>query len=49
MNAGPSASAGDAGGLDRGTLAIAWVVVVGAIMAILDMTVVNAVIDHLHA
>ena len=47
MNAAPSSSAGDAGGLDRGTLAIAWVVVVGAIMAILDMTVVNVAIDHL--
>ena len=32
MNAAPSSSAGDAGGLDRGTLAIGWVVVVGATM-----------------
>lgn len=42
-----SSSAGGVGGLDRGTLAIAWVVVLGAIMAILDTTVVNVAIDHL--
>jgi len=42
-----SATTGDADGLDRGTLAIAWVVVLGAIMAILDTTVVNVAIDHL--
>ena len=36
-----------AGGLDRATLAIAWVVVLGAVMAILDTTVVNVAIDHL--
>jgi EmrB/QacA subfamily drug resistance transporter len=42
-----SPSAGGAGGLDRATLAIAWVVVLGAIMAILDTTVVNVAIDRL--
>ena len=46
MSSSSSASPG-AGGLDRATLAIAWVVVVGAIMAILDTTVVNVAIDHL--
>lgn len=48
MSSSPSSSASaGAGGLDRGTLAIAWVVVLGAIMAILDTTVVNVAIDHL--
>ena len=38
---------GGVGGLDRGTLAIASVVVLGSIMAILDTTVVNVAINHL--
>jgi EmrB/QacA subfamily drug resistance transporter len=33
--------------LDKGIMAIAWVVVLGAIMAILDTTVVNVAINHL--
>jgi EmrB/QacA subfamily drug resistance transporter len=40
-------AAGSVGGLDRGTLAIASVVVLGSIMAILDTTVVNVAINHL--
>ncbi|MFI0371816.1 DHA2 family efflux MFS transporter permease subunit [Actinomadura sp. 1N219] len=35
------------GGLDRGVLAVAGVVIVGAIMAILDVTVVNVAINDL--
>jgi EmrB/QacA subfamily drug resistance transporter len=34
-------------GLDRGVLAVAMVVVLGAIMSILDVTVVNVAINHL--
>ena len=34
-------------GLDRGVLAVAAVVVLGAIMSILDTTVVNVAISHL--
>jgi len=47
MSSSSSSAGAGAGGLDRGTLAIAWVVVIGAIMAILDTTVVNVAIDHL--
>jgi EmrB/QacA subfamily drug resistance transporter len=47
MSDSTSPASTGAGGLDRATLAIAWVVVVGAIMAILDTTVVNVAIDHL--
>jgi EmrB/QacA subfamily drug resistance transporter len=36
-----------AGGLDRGVLAIAGVVVLGAVMSILDTTIVNVAIDAL--
>jgi EmrB/QacA subfamily drug resistance transporter len=43
----PTTPSAGAGGLDRGTLAIASVVVLGAIMAILDTTVVNVAINHL--
>jgi EmrB/QacA subfamily drug resistance transporter len=45
----PTSSGADTGvgGLDRGTLAIASVVVLGSIMAILDTTVVNVAIQHL--
>ena len=42
-----SASSTGVGGLDRGVLSIASVVVLGAIMAILDTTVVNVAIDRL--
>jgi MFS family permease len=41
----PSSGAGDK--LDRGVLAIASVVVLGAIMSILDVTVVNVAINTL--
>jgi MFS family permease len=34
-------------GLDRETLVVAGVVILGAIMSILDTTVVNVAIDHL--
>jgi len=34
-------------GLDKGLMMIAWVVVLGSIMAILDTTVVNVAINHL--
>ena len=34
-------------GLDRGTLIVAGVVILGAVMSILDTTVVNVAIDHL--
>ncbi len=40
-----STSQGD--GLDRGTLVVAGVVLLGAVMSILDTTVVNVAIDHL--
>ncbi|MGK5557626.1 DHA2 family efflux MFS transporter permease subunit [Actinomadura kijaniata] len=43
---GPPAAA-DGGGLDRGVLAVAAVVVLGAIMSILDVTVVNVALKHL--
>ncbi|MFI6516759.1 DHA2 family efflux MFS transporter permease subunit [Spirillospora sp. NPDC050679] len=39
--------ASDGGGLDRGVLAVAMVVVLGAIMSILDVTVVNVALKHL--
>ena len=42
----PQTSAPPAG-LDRGVLAVAMVVVLGAIMSILDVTVVNVAINHL--
>jgi EmrB/QacA subfamily drug resistance transporter len=41
------ASAGDASALDRETLVVAAVVMLGAVMSILDTTVVNVAIDHL--
>jgi EmrB/QacA subfamily drug resistance transporter len=41
------AATGAVGGLDRGLLTIASVVVLGAIMSILDVTVVNVAISHL--
>jgi EmrB/QacA subfamily drug resistance transporter len=47
MSTPSTPAAGGVGGLDRGTLAIASVVVLGAIMAILDTTVVNVAINHL--
>ena len=45
----PMTSAGGSGSekLDRRILAIGMVVVLGAIMAMLDITVVNVAIDHL--
>ncbi|GAA2417648.1 MFS transporter [Actinomadura vinacea] len=44
----PGPKAGDpGGGLDRGVFAVAMVVVLGAIMAILDVTVVNVALKHL--
>jgi len=42
-----SVSRPGAGGLDRGVLAIAGVVVLGAVMSILDTTIVNVAIDTL--
>ena len=42
-----SASAPQPEGLDRETLIVAGVVLLGAIMSILDTTVVNVAIDHL--
>jgi EmrB/QacA subfamily drug resistance transporter len=42
-----AASRPGAGGLDRGVLAIAGVVVLGAVMSILDTTIVNVAIDTL--
>lgn len=46
----PGESAGPAGdGLDRRVYAVAMVVVLGAIMSILDVTVVNVAINHLSA
>ncbi|MDN3358732.1 DHA2 family efflux MFS transporter permease subunit [Actinomadura sp. DC4] len=43
----PQKASGSAGGLDRGVLAVAMVVVLGAIMSILDVTVVNVAINRL--
>ncbi|MCO6010783.1 DHA2 family efflux MFS transporter permease subunit [Actinoallomurus purpureus] len=43
----PPEAPGSSGGLDRGVLAVAMVVVLGAIMSILDVTVVNVAINHL--
>jgi EmrB/QacA subfamily drug resistance transporter len=45
-SAGPSADPADEG-LDRETLIVAGVVMLGAIMSILDTTVVNVAVDHL--
>ena len=47
MTTDTTGAEGGVGGLDRGTLAIASVVVLGSIMAILDTTVVNVAINHL--
>ncbi|WP_018657849.1 DHA2 family efflux MFS transporter permease subunit [Actinomadura flavalba] len=44
---GSPAGAAPAGGLDRGVLAVAAVVVLGAVMSILDVTVVNVALKHL--
>ncbi|MXQ67316.1 DHA2 family efflux MFS transporter permease subunit [Actinomadura rayongensis] len=44
---GPPSEAAGGGGLDRGVLAVAMVVVLGAIMSILDVTVVNVALKHL--
>ncbi|MGI5202550.1 DHA2 family efflux MFS transporter permease subunit [Spirillospora sp. CA-108201] len=44
---GPLEEPGAGGGLDRGVLATAMVVVLGAIMSILDVTVVNVAINDL--
>src|SRR3954465_13338344 len=46
MAASPSAPAQDAG-LNRDLMMVAWVVVLGAIMSILDVTVVNVAINTL--
>ncbi len=43
----PEETPGASGGLDRGVLAVAMVVVLGAIMSILDVTVVNVAIKRL--
>lgn len=43
----PPETSGSPGGLDRGVLAVAMVVVLGAIMSILDVTVVNVAIKDL--
>ena len=40
-------SAGQPEGLDRATLVVAGVVMLGAVMSILDTTVINVAIDHL--
>ena len=45
--AGPSAQPVQSEGLDRETLIVAGVVMLGAVMSILDTTVVNVAIDHL--
>ena len=42
-----SAQAAQPEGLDRATLIVAGVVLLGAVMSILDTTVVNVAIDHL--
>ena len=47
VTAGPGAPAGAPEALDRETLVVAGVVMLGAIMSILDTTVVNVAIDHL--
>jgi EmrB/QacA subfamily drug resistance transporter len=47
VTAGPGASSAPADALDRDTLVVAGVVMLGAIMSILDTTVVNVAIDHL--
>ncbi|MFG2000849.1 DHA2 family efflux MFS transporter permease subunit [Spirillospora sp. NPDC048911] len=47
MADGPAEPSGSGGGLDRGVLAVAMVVVLGAIMSILDVTVVNVAINDL--
>ena len=47
MADGPLKEPGAGGGLDRGVLATAMVVVLGAIMSILDVTVVNVAINDL--
>ncbi|WP_307796968.1 DHA2 family efflux MFS transporter permease subunit [Actinomadura barringtoniae] len=47
MTDGPPEATGSSGGLDRGVLAVAMVVVLGAIMSILDVTVVNVAINDL--
>src|SRR4051794_41922282 len=47
MTPTPAAGAGASDKLDRRVLAIGGVVVLGAIMAMLDMTVVNVALDHL--
>jgi EmrB/QacA subfamily drug resistance transporter len=46
MSSAPASPSGGAG-LDRDLMRIAWVVVVGAIMSILDVTVVNVAINTL--
>ena len=46
--ASPAAPAGDQG-LDRELMLVAWVVVLGVIMSILDVTVVNVAINTLAA
>jgi EmrB/QacA subfamily drug resistance transporter len=46
MDGSPEPS-GASGGLDRGVIAVAMCVVLGAIMSILDVTVVNVAINHL--
>lgn len=43
----PPKEPGAGGGLDRGVLAVAMVVVLGAVMSILDVTVVNVAINDL--
>ncbi|MEZ5075861.1 MAG: DHA2 family efflux MFS transporter permease subunit [Solirubrobacterales bacterium] len=43
----PSAPAADPNALDRGTLVVAAVVMLGAVMSILDTTVINVAIDQL--
>jgi EmrB/QacA subfamily drug resistance transporter len=47
MAEGPKEEPDAGGGLDRGVLAVAGVVVLGAIMSILDVTVVNVAINDL--
>lgn len=47
MADGPHDEPDAGGGLDRGVLAVAGVVVLGAIMSILDVTIVNVAIKEL--
>src|SRR5579875_327902 len=47
MAGSTDAAAPEAEGLDRATLIVAGVVLLGAVMSILDTTVVNVAIDHL--